>query len=106
MKLTPGFNDGEGIELAQESNSAFTTLTIDHIPFAGIQTLDIRLVGIAATDTIVAQYRQNSSADSDWVSIGQTVDAPLFTTTTKAGILTTNNGTTASVKVPPSNIST
>jgi len=101
VKLVAAYNGGPCLQLASEVNGVFTTIAQPSLSFSGISSLDLRLVGTASTNTLVAQYRVNSSSDSAWVTIGQvTTNTAAFSSSAKAGIVTTNIGSNSSVNVP------
>jgi regulation of enolase protein 1 (concanavalin A-like superfamily) len=97
VKLVVGYNNGTILQLGGESNAAFTTAKQSAFSFSGITTLDLRLVGTASSKTLVAQYRVNSDSDSAWVTFGQMTNANVFSTAARAGIVSTNLGTSSTV---------
>ncbi len=56
-------------------------------------------MGNAASKILKAFYRVNSSSESKWISAGQVKNTSVFTSSSKAGILTTNTGSTHAVTV-------
>jgi len=100
VKVTAGFGGSQGFELASEANGTFTGAGAPRRSFSGVSTVDLRLVGTAASRSFTAQYRVNSNSDSAWVTIGTVTNNNVFTAASKAGIITTNFGTTTSVTVP------
>jgi hypothetical protein len=95
VKLVVGYNYGTGLEMASETDATFKDVKISNMSLAGARTLDLRLIGDAATKTVVAQYRLNSDDDTAWVTLGQTTNAKAFGADGKAGIVSTNYATTA-----------
>src|SRR5580765_5142510 len=71
VKLVVGFNGATSLQFGSETAATFTSPAFANFSFAGVSTLDLRLVGTASTKNIVAQYRVNSSSDSAWVTFGQ-----------------------------------
>ena len=100
VKLVVGFNGSQILQFATEAGPSVTTIAQPTIKFAGITTLDLRLIGNAATHTFTAEYRINSSSDSAWVSLGSVANAAAMTAASKAGIITTNFGAKVSEVVP------
>jgi len=93
VKFVVGDLGHPGMQLGSEINGKFTALPVPAISFSGIQTLDLRITGDASTDTLTAQFRVNSSSDSDWVTYGQVTNGVVFSAAANAGIVTTNDGT-------------
>jgi hypothetical protein len=97
VKFVVGYSGGTMLQLGSEANGAFTSAKQTALNFAGITTLDLRLVGTASSKTVVAQYRINSDSDSAWVTYGQATNANVFSTSARAGIVSTNLGTSSTV---------
>ena len=100
VKLVACFNGKQILQFASEAGANPSTIAQPTIKFAGITTLDLRLVGNAATHTITAEYRINSDSDTAWVTAGSVVNSAAMTSTSKAGIVTGNLGTKVSTVVP------
>lgn len=90
VKIVAGYNNGTGLQLGTEANASATTAALSSFSFAGVTSLDLRLVGTASTRTVVAQYRANSTSDTAWVTLGQVTNANVFSTASAAGIVTTS----------------
>lgn len=97
VKLVVGFNGATSLQFGSEIGAVFTSPVLTNFSFAGVTTLDLRLVGTASSKVVVAQYRVNSSSDANWVTLGQVTNTNVFSTSGKAGILTTSLLTTAVV---------
>jgi len=100
VKLAVGFQDGTGIRLTSERVGAFSTAAAANLSLSGVTTLDLRLTGTKGNSTLTAQYRTNSSSESAWKTVGTVTNARVFTTGGRAGIVTTNFGSTQTVRVP------
>jgi hypothetical protein len=94
VKLVGGYSGGTSIQLGSESNSNFVSPAFAPISSANFTSLDLRLRGSFASKTITAEYRLNSDTGT-WVTLGSVVNAAAFNATVKAGVLTTNFGSTA-----------
>jgi hypothetical protein len=100
VKLVAGYNAGQILQLASESGAIFTSALQPTFKFTGITSLDLRLVGNAASQTLTASYRVNSDSDTAWVVLGSVSNSAAMTSASKAGILTTNFGSKISTSVP------
>ena len=97
VKIVVGYSGGTMLQLGGETNAAFTSAKTAPFNVGGVTTLDLRLVGTASSKTVVAQYRVNSDSDSAWVTFGQMTSPNVFSTAARAGIVSTNLGTSSTV---------
>lgn len=95
VKIVVGYSGGQMMQLAGEAGGTFTSPKSSAFSFAGVTTLDLRLVGTASSKVVVAQYRVNSDSDSAWVTYGQMTNANVFSSAARAGIVSTNLGTSS-----------
>lgn len=94
VKLVVGYAGGTSIQLGSEAGAVFGTPAFAALNLAGITSLDLRLQGTYADKKLVASYRVNSSSDSDWVSVGSTTNASVFSASARTGVVATSFGAT------------
>jgi hypothetical protein len=92
VKVVAGYAGGTSVQLASESAAKFSTAAVRGLSFGGVTSLDLKLIGNAATKTITAQYRVNSTSETAWVTAGSIPAAAVFSTGAKVGLVGTNFG--------------
>ena len=97
VKLIAGYSGGNSIQLGSELGGVFTSPSFANINPAGFASLDLRLRGRFSTKALRAEYRLNSNDDAKWVSLGTVVNASVFAASGKAGVLSTNFGSSTAV---------
>ncbi|MEZ0267474.1 MAG: DUF4038 domain-containing protein [Phycisphaerae bacterium] len=97
LTLLTGYINGPVVQIATEAGGKFAAPASRAINPAGIQTIDLRLTGNAATKQVTAEYRINSDLAAGWISIGTVAAAHVFSTSARAGVLTSHSGSTTPV---------
>lgn len=92
VKLSAGFGNGTYVSLGSEKTAVFTAAAFKAISPASFVSLDLRLTGDAATQTLTAHYRLNSDSDASWVALGSVKNVNVFGPSAKAGVVTTSYG--------------